>query len=204
MEGPNEPAVADHLEMNPRYLDFLFQPLVMIFRRADGRIIRKYPDVGVELDDNVVRFGEIKSNGEWFQAAGVRRPLDRMSQALASLDLGPLLKIKGEPFRTDPALEAHAAAMDARLTRFDPQADPAAARATVRAGGGSAPYAAVVAALGGARASAADKLYAMMLRRIVAFDLSAPPSATTPVTLPRPARAYALRKVLDRFRREAA
>ncbi|WP_404365844.1 hypothetical protein AB5I39_09695 [Sphingomonas sp. MMS24-J45] len=205
MEGPNEPAVADHLEMNPRYLDFQFQPLDLTFRRADGKIIHKYPDVLIEFDDNTVRAGEIKSNQAWFEAAGVRRPLDRIDLALATVGLDPLLRIRGDELRQpDSVREAHEAAMDARLSRFDPDSDVHAVRTAVDNAGGSATYGTVVAALGGKRSHAADKLYAMMLRRIVAFDLFSLPTANTMISLPRPARAYALRDTLSRLRRKVA
>src|SRR5690606_19054155 len=204
LEGPNEPAVADFLEMKPRYLDFQFQPLDLTFRRADGKLIHKYPDVAIEFDDHVVRFGEVKSDDAWFDAPGVRRPLDRIDAALEAKGLQPLLRIKGAFFRTDAMLEAHTRAMDARLTTFDRESDGRAVRAAVMACGGGAPYGTVVAALGGRRCLAQDKLYAMLMRRIVAFDLSEPPSDSTLVTLPRPATPYALRDLLAQFRRKAA
>lgn len=204
MEGPNEPAVGDHMEMSPRFLDFQFQAVALLFRRADGRLVRKYPDVAIEYDDNTVRFGEIKTSQAWFDAPGVKRPLDAVDRALVAHGLPPLLKIKGEAFRSDPTLEAHAMAMDARLTTFDREAEGDLAREAVMLAGGQARYGDVLAALGGARANAADKLHAMLLRRIVSFDLSVPPTADTVVTAPRPARAHALRDLLGRLRREAA
>jgi hypothetical protein len=204
MEGPNEPAVADHLEMSPRYLDFQFQPLDLVFKRADGRLIHKYPDVLIEFDDNTVRLAEIKSSSAWFNAPGVRRPLDRIDLALATQGLEHMLRIEGEVFRRDPVIEAHHAAMDARLTAYDPGADVSAVRATVMGAGGCASYGTVFAALGGSRFNAEDKLYAMLLRRIVSFDLFALPTPDTPVSLPRRARAYALRDLLNRFRRKVA
>ena len=203
-EGPNEPAVADYLEMNPRIIDFQFQPLDLTFLRADGRLIHKYPDVAIEYDDHTVRFGEIKSDDNWFKAPGVRRPLERISAALEERELSPLLKIRGVSFRSDGTLEAHARAMDARLTIFDHNADAHAVRSVVIACGGTAPYAAVVSALAGNKAAAIDKLYAMLLRRIVSFDLETSPVETTPVTLPRRVTPYALREVLARFTRKAA
>ena len=157
-EGPNEPAVADYLEMNPRIIDFQFQPLDLTFLRADGRLIHKYPDVAIEYDDHTVRFGEIKSDDNWFKAPGVRRPLERISAALEEQELSPLLKIKGVNFRSDGTLEAHARAMDARLTIFDHNVDAHAVRAVVIAYGGTAPYAAVVSALAGNKAAAIDKI----------------------------------------------
>jgi hypothetical protein len=204
MEGPNEPAVADHLEMSPRYLDFQFQPLDLTFRRADGRLIHKYPDVLIEFEDNSVRVAEIKSNQAWFDAPGVRRPLDRMDLALASIGIEQLLRIEGVPFRRDQAREAHNAAMDARLTKFDLDADVAAVRTAVAAAGWCAPYGTLFTALGGSRSNAEDKLYAMLMRRIVSFELHTVPANDTPVTLPRPARAFALRDLLNRFRRKVA
>lgn len=204
MEGPNEPAVADHLEMCPRYIDFQFQPLALRFRRADGKLIRKYPDVAYELADHRVVFGEIKSNNAWFAAEGVRRPLDRVSLALEASGLGPIHRINGEPFRRDGTMEAHSIAMEARLTTFDPEADGTAARQVIMAGGGRARYADVVGALGGAASVATDKLYAMLLRRIVDFDLRCIPTADTIVTAPRPVAPYALRELLSRFERKAA
>ena len=192
-EGPNEPAVADHLEMSPRYLDFQFQPLRLTFRRADGRVIHKYPDVGIEYDDHSVRFGEIKSDDAWFQAAGIRRPLERIDMAMSASGMDTLLRIKGTVFRRDEVQKAHGIAMEARLTTFDPSTD-----------GGRARYADVVAALGGHRAHAVDKLYAMLMRRVVDFDLSSEPTADTLVTAPRPASAFALRELLARFQRKVA
>jgi hypothetical protein len=204
LEGPNEDAVASHLELYPRALDFQFQGMVMLFRRPDSRIIRKYPDVLIEYDDNTVRVGEIKSNALWFEAEAVRRPLDRMDLALSSIGIEPILRIRGEPFRTESSLRAHSIALEARLTPFDPEADPRTVRGVVQAGGGAVPYAAVVDALGGVSAGAVDRLYAMLLRRIVSFDLSLEPSAGTIVTAPRPAKAYALRALLSRFAPKAA
>lgn len=204
LEGPNEPAVADHLEMCPRYIEFQFQPVVLIFRRADGKIIRKYPDVAYELADHRVVFGEIKSNDAWFEAEGVHRPLDRVSTALQELGLGTIHRIKGEPFRRDDTVEAHSIAMEARLTKFDREADAIVVRQVIMAGGGRARYADVVAALGGSRSVATDKLYAMLLRRIVDFDLRSPPTSGTVVTAPRPVTPYALREILARFERKAA
>jgi hypothetical protein len=204
LEGPNEPAIADHLEMCPRYIEFQFQPVVLIFRRADGKIIRKYPDVAYELADHRVVFGEIKSNDAWFAAEGVRRPLERVSSALEELGLGPVHRIKGEPFRRDDTAEAHSIAMEARLTTFDREADATAVRQVIMAGGGRARYADVVAALGGSRSVAADKLYAMLLRRIVDFDLRSTPTSGTVVTAPRHVTPYALREILARFERKAA
>lgn len=115
-EGPNEPAVADHLEMSPRYLDFQFQPLRLTFRRADGRVIHKYPDVGIEYDDHSVRFGEIKSDDAWFQADGIRRPLERIDMAMSASGMDTLLRIKGTVFRRDEVQRAHGIAMEARLS----------------------------------------------------------------------------------------
>ncbi|MDR6144901.1 hypothetical protein QE363_000694 [Sphingomonas sp. SORGH_AS870] len=204
LEGPNEPAVADHLEMCPRYIDFQFQPVVLIFRRADGKIIRKYPDVAYELADHRVVFGEIKSNDAWFVAEGVRRPLERVSTALQELGLGPIHKIKGEPFRRDDTVEAHSIAMEARLTTFDRDADATAVRKVIMASGGHARYVDVVAALGGSRSVAVDKLYAMLLRRIVDFDLRSTPKSETVVTAPRAVSPYALREILARFEKKAA
>ncbi len=203
-EGPNEPAVADHLEMSPRYLDFQFQPLRLTFRRADGRVIHKYPDVGIEYDDHSVRFGEIKSDDAWFQAAGIRRPLERIDMAMSASGMDTLLRIKGTVFRRDEVQKAHGIAMEARLTTFDPSTDGGRARAAVMAAGGRARYADVVAALGGHRAHAVDKLYAMLMRRVVDFDLSSEPTADTLVTAPRPASAFALRELLARFQRKVA
>ncbi|WP_294293734.1 hypothetical protein [uncultured Sphingomonas sp.] len=203
-EGPNEPAVADHLEMSPRYLDFQFQPLRLTFRRADGRVIHKYPDVGIEYDDHSVRFGEIKSDDSWFQAEGIRRPLERIDMAMSASGMDTLLRIKGTAFRRDEVLKAHGLAMEARLTSFDPSVDGLAARAAIMAEGGRARYADVVAALGGHRAHAVDKLYAMLMRRVVDFDLSWEPTDDTVVTAPRPATAFALRELLARFQRQAA
>ena len=204
LEGPNEPAVADHLEMCPRYIDFQFQPLTLIFRRADGKLIRKYPDVAYELTDHRVVFGEIKSNDAWFAAEGVRRPLDRVSSALEEIGLGPIHRIKGEPFRHDDTVKAHSIAMEARLTTFDPDVDGTAARQVIMAGGGRARYADVIAALGGSKAMACDKLYAMLLRRIVDFDLRSIPTSDTVVTAPRAVAPYAMREILERFERKAA
>lgn len=205
MEGPNEPAVGDHLEMSPRCLNFLFQPFDITFRRADGRIIHKYPDVLIEFDDNTVRPGEIKSNREWFDAPGVMRPLGRLDAAMAESGLDPLLRIRGEAFwRDDAVREAHELAMDARLTRFDPVEDADLVRAAIRSAGGRASHGSLVSKLGGSPSHAGDKLYAMLLRRVVAFDLSAPPKAETPVWLPRPAEAHALTDLLTRLRAEAA
>ncbi len=200
MEGPNEPAVADHLEMNPRFLDFQFQPLDLTFRRGDGKLVHKYPDVIMEYDDNSVRVGEIKSNRDWFASPGIRRPLDRIDVAFAAVGLGPMLHICGEDFRRDDSMrEAHEIAIDARLTTFRSE-EVAAVRASVSAAGGYGLFDDVVAAIGGRRSHAVDKLYAMMLKRIVAFDLRAKPRRDTSVTLPRPARAYALRALLNRFK----
>lgn len=204
LESSNEPAVADHLEMCPRYVDFQFQPLVLIFRRADGKIIRKYPDVAYELADHRVVFGEIKSNDAWFAAEGIRRPLDRVSYALELSGLGPIHKIKGEPFRNDGTIEAHSIAMEARLTSFDADVDGSAARKVIMAGGGRARYSEVVAALGGSSSGAVDKLYAMLLRRIVNFDLRSRPTPNSVVTAPLPVMPYALREILGRFERKAA
>ncbi|EZP49940.1 hypothetical protein BW41_03265 [Sphingomonas sp. RIT328] len=198
-EGPNEPAFAEFMEMSTRCVAILFQPLEMVFKRKDGLIVRKYPDVAVELWNHAVRFGEIKSNQAWFDAPGVRRPLDRMDLALAAAGLEPLMRISGEPFRTEPVLEAQAEAMEARFIPFDLEADVQAVTDVVTATGGCARYGAVLAALGGRRARARDKLYAMLVRRIVGFDLSKRPTADTPVTLPRPVVPYALREVLGRF-----
>lgn len=202
LEGPNEPAVADHLEMCPRYLDFQFQPLRLTFRRADDRIIHKYPDVGIEYDDHTVRFGEIKSDDAWFAAEGVRRPLDGIDRAMATEGLGPLLRIRGTAFRSDAVLKAQGIAMEARLTKFDRDADALIVRAVVAAAGGQARHGDLVAAMGGPPVLAVDKLYAMLLRRIVHFDISTEPTGDTPVTAPRPARAFALRELLARFRRK--
>lgn len=202
-EGPNEPAVANHLEMSPRYLDFQFQPLRLTFRRADGRVIQKYPDVGIEYDDHSVRFGEIKSDATWFQAEGIRRPLDRIDMAMSASGMDTLLKIKGTVFRRDEVLKAHGIAMEARLTSFDPT-EGRAARAAILAAGGGARYADVVGSLGGHHAHAVDKLYAMLMRRVVDFDLSSEPTGDTIVTAPRQAAAFALRELLARFQRHAA
>jgi hypothetical protein len=204
LEGPNEPALADHFEMSPKYLDFQFQPLDMTFRRADGKIIHKYPDVAIEFDDNTVRFGEIKSNLAWFNAPSVRRPLDRIDIALRTSGLDSLLRIPGEPFRQDRVIEAHQLAMDSRLTAYDVEGDVHTARSAILASGGRSSFGNVIAALGGSRCNAEDKLYAMLLRRVVAFDLFTPPTSDTSVTLPRPAKPYALREILNRFKRKAA
>jgi len=203
LEGANEPALADHFELNPKYLDFQFQPLDMAFRRADGKIIHKYPDVGIEFDDNTVRFGEIKSNLAWFNAPSVRRPLDRIDIALRTSGLDSLLRIPGEPFRQDGVIEAHQLAMDARLTAYDVEGDVHAVRSAILASGGRSSFGNVIAALGGPRCNAEDKMYAMLLRRVVAFDLFTPPTSATLVTLPRPARPYALREILNRLKRKA-
>jgi hypothetical protein len=72
------------------------------------------------------------------------------------------------------------------------------------AGGGSARYADVIAALGGSNAMACDKLYAMLLRRIVDIDLRSTPTPDTDVTAPRPVSPYALREILARFEKKAA
>lgn len=204
MEGPNEPAVADHLEMMPRYLDFQLQGLDMVFRRADGRIVHKYPDALIEFDDNTVRPAEIKTNREWFDAPGVKRPLEAVEAGLSSSGFLPLLRIRGEVFRQEEVLEAHRRAFAARLTAFDRVADVAAVRAAVLATGGSATHGSLVAALGGDRQDAYGKLYAMLMRRVVAFDLWTQPTPDTPVTLPRQAQAFALRELLAKFKREAA
>ena len=203
MEGPNEPAVAMHLQLNPRYINFEFQPLDFTFRRADGKIIHKYPDVGIELFDNSVVFGEIKSDDAWFEAPGIRRPLDRIDVALATEGLPPLLRIRGLPFRERFVAEAHRAAMDAAQTGFD-EADKVAVRTVVNAAHGRAKYGDVVGALGGPRAVATDKLYAMLNSRIVGFDLSELPTNDTEVTLPRPATPFALRQLLSRLSEKAA
>ncbi len=176
MEGPNEPAVADHLELSPRYLDFQLQGIDMVFRRADGRIIHKYPDALIEFDDNTVRPAEIKTSREWFDAPGVSRPLAAVEAGLSSKGFLPLLRIRGEVFRREETLEAHRRAFAARLTNFDREADVAAVRATVLAAGGSASHGSLVAALGGDRQDAEGKLYAMLMRRFVAFDLWAQPA----------------------------
>lgn len=202
MEGPNEPAVADHLELMPRYLDFQFHPLALKFRRADGRIITKYPDVAVENDRNEVAIGEIKSSGAWFNAPGVKRPLDRISLALETEGLGPLLRIKGEPLRKDRVLQAHIAAMDARLTSFSDD-EAAAVRSLFASHGPVIRHGALCALLGGRMSHAEDKLYAMLLRRVVSFELGDKPADDTPVVLPRTARAFALRDLLGRFAPEA-
>lgn len=204
MEGPNEPAVADHLEMMPRCLDFQLQGIDMVFRRADGRIIHKYPDALIEFDDNSVRPAEIKSSREWFDAPGVSRPLAAVEAGLSSRGFLPLLRIRGEVFREEETLEAHRRAFAARLTTFDREADVAAVRATVLAAGGNTSYGSLVATLGGDRQDAEGKLYAMLMRRVVAFDLWVQPTHDTPVTLPRRAKAFALRELLASFRREAA
>ncbi|HZG09091.1 MAG TPA: hypothetical protein VEZ70_08945 [Allosphingosinicella sp.] len=203
-EGPNEPAVADHLEMSPRFLDFQFQPLQLTFRRGDGLVIHKYPDVGIEYDDHRVRFGEIKSDEAWFRAEGIRRPLDRIDEAMDSSGLGPLLRVKGSVFRDEQVLKAHRIAMEARLTAFDRANEGRVAREAITAAGGRARYRDVVAALGGRDAHAADKLYAMLMRRVVDFDLSSEPTDDTIVTAPRQATAFALRELLARFQRRAA
>lgn len=202
LEGPNEPAIADHLEMNPRCLDFQMQPLDILFRRADGKLIHKYPDIAIEFDDNTVRFGEIKSNLAWFNAPGVRKPLDRIDAALASKDLPPLLRICGEPFRQERVIAVQHAAMDARHTSFD-DSEVATVKAALEASGGCMSYGTLCAVLGGRSRHAPDKLYAMLLRRLVAFDLRERPSSVTPVTMPKVARPYALREALNRLRRKA-
>lgn len=92
MEGPNEPAVGDHLELSPRVLDFQFQPLDMVFRRRDGKIIHKYPDVLIETDRNVVLPGEIKSDQFWFDAPGVARPLAAVEKGLRQIGMEPMLR----------------------------------------------------------------------------------------------------------------
>lgn len=204
MEGPNEPVVADHLEMMPRYLDFQLQGIDMVFRRADGRIIHKYPDALIEFEDNTVRPAEIKTNRDWFEAPGVKRPLAAVEAGLTSRGFLPLLRIRGEVFRREEVLEAHRRAFLARLTTFDREADVAAVRATIVAAGGRATHGSLVAALAGDSRDARDKLFAMMMRRVVAFDLWTEPTPETPVTLPRPARAFALRELLAKFAREAA
>lgn len=199
MEGPNEPAVGDHLEMCPRYLAFQFQPMDLTFRRADGRIIHRYPDVAVEFEDHRVGVGEIKSSAAWFQAPAIKRPLDRIDLALAAHAIAPLMRIPGEPFRADAVLEAHALAMDARLTKYDREDEAKAVRAVIGTGGGTTTHADLVNLLGGG-SLAADKLYAMMLDRVVSFDLSAPPVPTTAVTAPRVAKPWALKELLSKFR----
>jgi len=198
MEGPNEPAVADHFELMPRYLDFQFQPLAIKFRRADGRVVTKYPDVAVENDRNEVAIGEIKSSDAWFNAPGIKRPLDRISLALETAGLGPLLRIRGEPLREDRILQAHTTAMDARLTSFSDD-EVEAVRAMFAARGSIVGHGDLCALLGGRMSHAEDKLYAMLLRRVVSFELHDRPGGDTPVLLPRRARAFALRELLGRF-----
>lgn len=203
-ESANEPAVADYLEMSPRVLDYQFQALGVAFRRADGKLIYKYPDVAIEFDDHSVRFGEIKSNSAWFNASGIRRPLDRIDIALASKGFEPLLRISGQVFRRDRVIEALHKAMDARLTVFDDIADVHAVRNAIVTAGGCASYGTLIAALGGRRSHAESKLYAMLLRRIISFTLENLPTADTPVAMPKAARAFALREVLNRFQQKAA
>ncbi|WP_174275550.1 hypothetical protein [uncultured Sphingomonas sp.] len=198
LDGPNEPAVADRLEMSTTCLNFQMQPIDMTFRRDDGRLIHKYPDICIEFEDNSVRFGEIKSDETWFDAPAIKRPLDRIDLALGSIGIPRLLRIKGMPYRQEDALAAHAIAMNARLTPVNP-AEAAAVRAMITASGGCARYADAVAVIGAVRADAVDKLYAMLMRRVVSFSLTREPHGATPVTAPRPAEAFALRALLSKF-----
>ena len=198
-EGGYEPAVADNLELDPRRLDFQFQPIEVVFTTPSGRERRLRPDVAVEFDDNVVRFGEIKASAAWFSAPVIRNRLARLERALVSEGLGPLMRIRGDQFTDDSVLSAHARIFGARLTPFDPSRDVNLVRAVIEANGGAAAMGLVADRLGLGFERALDRLAAMMLRRHVTFDLTALPTLATMVRLPRPARAFALRTLLARL-----
>lgn len=201
-EGPHEARYRRLLEMSTAVIDYQFQPLVIRWIDAASRPRAMFPDVGIELESGAVVFGEIKATSAYLYDPATRAGIDAGDGVLRPLGAG-LVGMAGTPLAKRPFARTVKAAYD---DRRHPLSDGAVIRAqsVIAEEGGAAPLYRVLPALANHPATAMAMLHAAMLRRLLTYDISRPPTASTPIVVPAPQERRTLRDLLSRLAQERA
>ena len=197
-EGPHELNFLRWFSINPLISDFQFQPIELEIRDESGNVTIYTLDVAVELVSGALVFAEIKPVATYFHLPEVAHATAIAEAALAREGAG-FERLRGDLFdetteRTIADVYAH------RLEAFDVEGEYEAVARAIEQDGGVIELRTAQAALGGRPCDARAKLDAMMAARLIAIDVSLPPTSETPVRLAPPVlRPGALREFLGRF-----
>ena len=200
-EGPHELNFLRWFSINPLISDFQFQPIELEICDEFGNVTVYTLDVAVELVSGGLVFAEIKPVASYFHLPEVVFATAAAEDALAR-EGAAFERLRGDLFDEVTAgtiadVYAH------RLEAFDIENDYGTIETAIESGGGVVDLRTAKAVLGGRPSDARAKLDAMMAARLIAIDVSLPPTAETPVRLAPPARRpRALRDFLERFVRQ--
>lgn len=197
-EGANEIFWRRWFVVNVNVTDFQFQPIKIVFIDEHGRERTAYWDVGIELVDGSILFGEIKANHAFFEVPETRIVVEGSAAALAPENIG-FARLMGTDF-DEITKRTIKDVFDGRLTSYS-EREVIATIAVIASEGGAVKLAHAVDVIAGHRHEARAKLCSMMTDRRIAIDLDLPLiDDHTMVRLPPKARnPGALRAFLARF-----
>ena len=178
-EGPNESHGFRLHEVDPQYVDVLYQPIEGAWEDAAGRRHRLTLDYGVETADGRVVFGEDKSTIDFFEEPTTKRRLDHLERRLMALGASLERRVAGGS--ADRARRRIVKdVFDARRTTFD-RSDIDGVLDLLSARGGSAPLGRVLETFETHAGRACDMVFAMVVRRHLSIPLLTPVMPDTPV-----------------------
>lgn len=194
-EGPHEASWRRWATVNPSCTDFQFQPLKVTFEDDAGNRSVCYWDIGFELADGSIAFGEIKADETFFLEGETRLFADAAADALSAHQIA-FLRLHGTDF-DEITSETIKRVFDQRRTSFDPASEASGIIAAIAASGGAIKMAEALKIIGGWQPEAEAKLCAMMVKKHIALGLEYPLTGDTIITLPpKPRDAGALRRFL--------
>jgi hypothetical protein len=198
-EGPHEPASYRLLEIGHRTTDFQFQPLLLEWDR-DGEVVHRYfVDSVEERDSGLLVFRENKAHRAYFEDPLID---EKLSAAEAALTRYPDVAFEREvgtdlmhPLRWRLAKDIY----DDRRVYYT-QAQRDAVRDLLIREGGASPLGRIWDVIGGPRSDARRITNAMMVKRIIGYDIDRRPTQNTMAVVPEaPARPGRLREFLRSF-----
>ena len=181
--------------VNVHCVDVQFQPIKVIFEDAGGKLLSAYWDVGFELVDGSIVFGEIKANESFFCDTKAAMMTNASAMALRAHGI-VFARLHGSDF-DDITRETIKEVFDYRRADFDAQRDLEPVLEAIDRDGHQISLGEASKLIGGHQNEAKAKLCAMMVKRHIALDLTHPLTKETSVRLaPEAKNPGALRRFL--------
>ena len=197
-EGPYELALFRFLEMSTRIVDYQFQPLQIQWETSSGQTVSYTTDVIYATETAEIGVEEVKATNAYFEQAETHDLL-ALFEAEIEKEGARFYRRNGRHLVDRAIWRTVKDAFDDRRTAYSDQ-DVERVREVIVREGGAAPLGPIVDGLHVSSRQGLAMLNAMMVQRLVGFDLVRPPTADTIVTIP-PAAAdpNALRSFLRRY-----
>ena len=197
-EGDHEAAFNRWFNVGAMFTDVQFQAIKLLITTPGGRQVAYTLDGGVSLHTGAIVLFEIKPSPHYFLDPIVRAKANIAKAVLARYGAS-FQRLYGSDFKPI-VLRTIKDVYDNRKAAFDPNRDVGVVSDIIARHDGSAPLIDLIEALDSSFNVAECQIHAMVAARILAVDLSLPPTRTTAVSLaPRDENKGVLRRFLKQF-----